>query len=274
MLKQRVITAIILAVCFLLALFALPAAAFAVFLGLVAALCAREWYDISAATAGGAAKALYIAAFPLAGLALLLLAGSEPVLRFVLLGAGLWWLIVVLVMYLQPVAQKPASGGSPFYLAAGFVSVLPAMLAAYFLRDGQVGSPWLLLYAFAVVWVMDIGAYFSGKRFGKHKLAPSISPGKTIEGVLGGALATLLFWLICAFVLLPADAVLSPLTLLLGTLLAAPVSVVGDLFESRAKRMAGMKDSGTLLPGHGGMLDRLDSAFAALPVFAFAMYWL
>ena len=274
MLKQRVITAVVLAVCFLGALFALPSVAFAVFLGVVTVFCAREWYNISAGQDGVFAKAAYSGMFLLLGSLLLWLSFSPQVFRFVLLGAVLWWLVVMLVMYLLPVAQKPLHGASQFYLGAGLLSVLPAMIAAYFLRSGEAGSPWLLLYAFAIVWVMDIGAYFSGKRFGRNKLAPSISPGKTIEGVIGGAMATLLLWLLGGWLLLPEDAPYSAATLLLGTLLAAPVSVVGDLFESRGKRMAEMKDSGTLLPGHGGVLDRLDSAFAALPVFAFALYWL
>ena len=274
MLKQRVVTAVILAVCFLGALFALPPAAFAVFLGLVTVLCAREWYDISAGQARGLAKVVYAGVFLILGSLLLWMSFSPQLFRFVLLAAVLWWLVVMLVMYLLPVAQKPSDGASQFYLGAGLLSVLPAMIAAYFLRSGEAGSPWLLLYAFAIVWVMDIGAYFAGKRFGRNKLAPSISPGKTIEGVIGGAVATLLLWLIGGWLLLPEGAPFSAGTLLLGTLLAAPVSVIGDLFESRGKRMAEMKDSGTLLPGHGGVLDRLDSAFAALPVFAFALYWL
>lgn len=274
MLKQRVITAIILAVCFLVALFALPAAAFAVFLGLVTVFCAREWYDISAGQGGALVKSGYAVLYLFGALLLLWASFNPSAFRFILLGAAIWWLVVMLTLYLLPVAQKPAEGASVFYLAAGFFTVVPAMIAAYVLRSGDLGSPWLLLYAFAIVWVMDIGAYFSGKRFGRRKLAPSISPGKTIEGVIGGALATLLLWLVGGLLLLPENSPVSSFTLLLGTLLAAPVSVVGDLFESRGKRMASMKDSGTLLPGHGGVLDRLDSAFAALPVFAFALYWL
>ena len=119
---------------------------------------------------------------------------------------------------------------------------------------------------------MDIGAYFSGKRFGKTRLAPQISPGKTREGVMGGLLATAIVMLL---VIISADfAQDNRLKLILATALAAFASVIGDLAESRVKRAAEMKDSSNLLPGHGGVLDRIDSVLAAVPVFAFTWAWL
>jgi len=124
---------------------------------------------------------------------------------------------------------------------------------------------WLLLYLFTLVWVADIGAYFSGRRYGRHKLAARISPGKTWEGVAGGILANLI-WMLAVFWLSGGwgFGLIEFMLIGLGT---SVLSVVGDLFESILKREAGVKDSGRLLPGHGGILDRIDSVIAASPVF-------
>jgi phosphatidate cytidylyltransferase len=124
---------------------------------------------------------------------------------------------------------------------------------------------WTLLFMFTLVWVVDIGAYFCGRRFGKRKLAPVISPGKTWEGVFGGLAATLA-WMLLVYALV--DGLQPGLAAYLAIGLATvSVSIVGDLFESVLKREAGVKDSGALLPGHGGVLDRIDSVIAAAPVF-------
>ncbi|MFK8078637.1 MAG: phosphatidate cytidylyltransferase, partial [Granulosicoccus sp.] len=124
----------------------------------------------------------------------------------------------------------------------------------------------------SIVWLMDIGAYFSGRRFGKNKLAPAISPGKTWEGVYGGLAVTgLVLLFILVFAPFAAD---NRFKLIIATVLAACASVLGDLYESRIKRAADMKDSSQMLPGHGGVLDRIDGVLAALPVFAFVWVWL
>ena len=123
----------------------------------------------------------------------------------------------------------------------------------------------LLLYLFSLVWIADVGAYFSGRKFGKHKLAPAISPGKTWEGVVGGLLANLI-WIISVYQLSSGWGLGLPEFMLIS-LATSLISVVGDLFESVLKREAGVKDSGKLLPGHGGVLDRVDSVIAAAPVF-------
>jgi len=122
-----------------------------------------------------------------------------------------------------------------------------------------------LLYLLSLVWVADIGAYFIGKRFGRHKLAPSISPGKTREGLLGGLVSSLL-WMIVVYQA-SAGWGIALLPFLLIGVLTALASVFGDLFESVLKREAGVKDSSKLLPGHGGVLDRIDGVLAATPVF-------
>jgi phosphatidate cytidylyltransferase len=141
--------------------------------------------------------------------------------------------------------------------------------------DLQARSPWLVLAAMAVVWVADIAAYFAGRRFGKRKLAPAISPGKTWEGVWGALVAVAAYGLVIASLGPYASAwgTLGPaatFAFVAFLLLLAAISVVGDLFESLLKRQAGVKDSGALLPGHGGVLDRVDALLAAMPLAAFA----
>lgn len=128
----------------------------------------------------------------------------------------------------------------------------------------------LLLYLFSLVWIADIGAYFSGRRFGKHKLAPAISPGKTWEGVTGGLLANLA-WIIIVYQFSSGWDLGFPQFLIIS-LAASLISVVGDLFESILKREAGVKDSGKLLPGHGGVMDRIDSLISAAPVFTAGLF--
>jgi phosphatidate cytidylyltransferase len=149
-------------------------------------------------------------------------------------------------------------------------------LALVVLRDT---SPWLLLALAALVWAADIAAYFAGKRFGKHKLAPAVSPGKTWEGVAGGMVGVVVYGAILAWV---ANTHATPLTpifddgaavvVVAAMLVLTAVSIVGDLFESWMKRGAGLKDSSHLLPGHGGVLDRIDALTSTLPVAALALY--
>lgn len=271
MLKQRVTTGIVLAVIFLTALFAFNELAFTGFLFFVAALCAWEWARLSGLQSLPS-RVIYSAGILALMLILQMVLGDEAGFRFIVLFSMLWWIGVCLTLYFVPIGKLSSKGFSLYYLISGPLTIVPAMLSAQYLRHGEDGSAWMLLFALGLVWAMDIGAYFSGKRFGKNKLAPQISPGKTIEGVMGGVVASLVLWLIATLVRTAPEP--SAMILLFAVVTAGPLSVVGDLYESRAKRMAGMKDSGTILPGHGGILDRLDSAFAALPIFAFALVWL
>lgn len=271
MLKQRVTTGIVLAVIFLTALFAFNELVFTAFLFFVAALCAWEWSKLSGFEKK-ASKMIYTGGVLLLMLVLQFAVRDQAVFRYIVLFSMLWWIGICLTLYIAPIARFSRKGLSTYYLVSGPLTIAPAMLSAQYLRDGDGGSAWMLLFALGLVWAMDIGAYFSGKRFGKNKLAPLISPGKTIEGVLGGVVASLVLWLVVILVRSTPEP--SAMILLFAVITAGPLSVVGDLYESRAKRMAGMKDSGTLLPGHGGILDRLDSALAALPLFSFALVWL
>ncbi|NLA67536.1 MAG: phosphatidate cytidylyltransferase [Gammaproteobacteria bacterium] len=175
----------------------------------------------------------------------------------------LWWLLAMLWLVHFDFASDHDTHARVFKLAAATLAVVPAWCAPGLLHND--GPAWLLL-VLMTVWATDTGAYFAGRRFGKRKLAPRISPNKTLEGLLGGVVAgvlvaTLGAWLIGAGVAaLPLVALVALLTVLF--------SVVGDLLESLLKRHVGAKDSGNLIPGHGGIMDRIDSQLAALPVFA------
>ncbi len=153
-------------------------------------------------------------------------------------------------------------------LACSALILASAMFAASGLQDGSRQGAFWLLGAFATVALADSGAYFVGKAFGKRKLAVHISPGKTIEGVAGGMFCVLVFALIAGFIAWPQNPV-KIASLAAICMLTAILSVFGDLFVSKAKRSAGVKDSGAILPGHGGILDRIDSSLAALPAYAF-----
>lgn len=149
------------------------------------------------------------------------------------------------------------------------VMLLVAAVVAIFALWQQ--SPWWLMYVFALVWGADSGAYFAGRKFGKNKLAPNVSPNKSIEGLFGGLVLTVVIIVVVAFTTLN----LSGMTLanfIMLSLLTVLASVQGDLFESMVKRKAGIKDSGNILPGHGGVLDRIDSLLAAAPIFALGLW--
>lgn len=184
--------------------------------------------------------------------------------------ACVWWLVITFYLRIaQP--KAPTSDLKADKLVIAFVVLPAAALAMREIHSLEQGADWLF-YSLSLVWVADIGAYFSGKNFGKHKLAPMISPGKTIEGLIGALVATSLYTMLAGyyFTLSFKDAALLVVLSVMLTL----VSVSGDLYISLLKREAGLKDSGNILPGHGGMLDRIDSALAAMPVFVLVFNWL
>jgi phosphatidate cytidylyltransferase len=198
----------------------------------------------------GAAAWAYAAAM---ALAFVVLYNTEPRQPALMLSALFW--IVVAPFWLRRGVQRRGLA------VAGFVVILPAALAFVILKPLEV------LLVLLLVWIADTAAYFVGRAWGKRKLAPAISPGKTWEGALGGAAGALVY----AIILGTFIEGLFWVPYLLAAALLAVLSIVGDLFESAAKRQAAVKDSGTLLPGHGGVLDRIDSATAALP--AAALLW-
>jgi phosphatidate cytidylyltransferase len=231
-------------------LFWLPKNLLAVLIALLVAAAAHEWARLC--NLRGTQAMLFAAGAAVASLALFF--GGAAV-RHTAFGIGAVFWLLVAPTWLAQGLQGSWRGG---LLAAGLVVLLPAALAMTALEPRE------LLAVLVLVWVADSAAYFVGRRFGRRKLAPSISPGKTWEGAAGGVAGALLYAIICKRLF---DEVGWAAYLAAAALLAA-LSIVGDLFESAAKRLAGVKDSGALLPGHGGILDRIDSATAVLPLAA------
>lgn len=182
-----------------------------------------------------------------------------------------WWLLACLWLKHYDFASDHDTHARAFKLAAGTLAVVPAWCAMALLHASQPNGHRWLLVALAIVWAGDTGAYFAGRSLGRRKLAPRISPNKTVEGLLGGVFCALLVGLGLAWF---AGATPEQLPwVALVTLFTVLASVVGDLFESLLKRHVGVKDSGDILPGHGGILDRIDAVLAALPVFALGKLW-
>ncbi|HHC71886.1 MAG TPA: phosphatidate cytidylyltransferase [Thiotrichales bacterium] len=200
-------------------------------------------------------------------LAMILIArGGEgwPQLAYGVAVAGiLWWGLALLLVMRGPLGNTPSPRPSSLKLLAGHLVLLPCWYSLLALHDRSENGPTLVLYIVALMWVVDSGAYFAGRRWGRRKLAPRVSPGKTWEGVGGALVAAALYALLLGEVVLPGQAGI----LLLLSLLLVPVSIVGDLLVSVMKREAGVKDTGTLFPGHGGLLDRFDSLTASAPFF-------
>ncbi|MCQ4348489.1 phosphatidate cytidylyltransferase [Pseudomonas stutzeri] len=265
MLKQRIVTALIMLPIALGGFFLLQGGWFALFIGLVVCVGAWEW----ARLAGFEAQALRLG---YAGVVALLLLGlyQLPQLAGPLLAlAVLWWLVAIGLVLGYPGSAR-VWRALPVRLGIGLLLLLPAWQGLLLLKHWPEGNS-LILAVMLLVWTADIGAYFSGRRFGRRKLAVQVSPGKSWEGLYGGLVACLLLTLLVG--LYRDWAARDLLMALLGTALVVLISVVGDLTESMFKRQAGIKDSSNLLPGHGGVLDRIDSLTAAVPMFA-VLLWL
>ena len=273
MLRTRVITALVLVALLLPGLFLLPQAYWALLAAAFIGVAGWEWGGLLGLGDRrrlllGAALAAFCAAVLLLAPAAMGAGGSAEevssawVIAVYLVAAGFWGVLVP--CWLRAKWRLP--DGLPGVLT-GFVVLFPAWLALVQLR---IPGPGALLAVLAVVWMSDIAAYFSGRAFGKRKLAPSISPGKTWEGAIGAAVGVVLYGIALrlAFAFAPVGLPLWVLCLLGVT----AVSVAGDLFESMLKRQAGIKDSSNVLPGHGGVLDRIDSLTSTLPVVA--LLWL
>lgn len=278
MLKSRLITALILIPIVIAALFLLPPMGFALVTLAVCMLAAWEWGQL----AGFAARPQRIWLAILCGFLLALMMLSVPayhqsVYQWQIAGPlwlslG-WWLVALMLVLFYPGSAALWRNSRPLRLVFGLLTIVPFFWGMLALRqfgyeENHFTGAWWLLYVMLLVWGADSGAYMFGKLFGKHKLAPKVSPGKTWEGLIGGLVTSaLISWLFGRYA--PLNVV--PMTLLACSVIAALASVLGDLTESMFKREAGIKDSGHLIPGHGGILDRIDSLTAAVPVFACLM---
>jgi len=271
MLKTRVITALVLVALLLPALFFLPQQSWALLVAAFIGVGAWEWGALLGWRSGARIALGFVTALICASVAFL-----DPAATGVDGPAGLAapWVLVVYALaaifwcLVMPfwLSRKWALVG-PVGLLVGAVVLLPTWLAMVQLRTL---GPGVLLGIFAVVWMADIAAYFSGKAFGKNKLAPSISPGKTREGAIGAVVGVVIYGLVVRQVF---SLDILPLPLWILALIGVTViSIVGDLYESLLKRKAGIKDSSNVLPGHGGVLDRIDSLTSTLPMVA--LFWL
>jgi phosphatidate cytidylyltransferase len=249
-----VATAAVLIAALLAALFLLPRPWLAALLAVICGLAGFEWARLC--RLGGVGAWTYAGAMAFGLIALYNFAPWQPVFA---IGSVFWIFAAPLWMW-----GGVAAHHSRALAVAGFVVVLPAALAMATLPPLQV------LLVLGLVWIADTAAFFAGRRWGRHKLAPSISPGKTREGAAGGLIGALAYAIICGALV---EGLSWPAYLAAAALIAV-LSIVGDLFESAVKRQAAVKDSGALLPGHGGILDRVDSATATLPLAALLLPWI
>lgn len=261
MLRARVVTALLLAAGLLGVLFLLPHLAATVVFAVVAAIAAWEW--------AGLMRIDQPARFMFGGVVLLFcwqsFVAGDTAFLMLWIAATLFWLVLapLWLRYKWSFAENDFVG-----YGVGVLLLVPTWAAMVALH---ARGPWVLIGVMALAWVADIAAYFTGRAFGRRKLAPSVSPGKTWEGVGGAIAGVLVYGTGTALVVGLAG---MPLALGLFALLPLTgLTIVGDLFESLMKRQAGIKDSSNLLPGHGGVLDRIDSQLSLLPAAALILHW-
>lgn len=263
MLKTRILTALALLACFIPALFYLDDVIWSWLMLALTLLALNEWAYLIGLTVKQA-RVYLVASFALASCAIWQMTVSFHLFFFHALTtfavATLFWGVLVPVW----LAQGWASRNKLINIGIGWLLLGSLWLA---LVCAKRVDPWLLLIIISTIWIADSAAYFAGKRFGKHKLAPTISPGKTWEGVAGALIAVSLFALVLIF-----SGAQQPWIVWPGLCVVAVLGVYGDLLESQFKRQANIKDSGQLLPGHGGILDRIDGVIPALPVAILMLY--
>lgn len=269
MLKQRVITALILAPLAVWGIWSLDSGIFSIVLGAIFTLGAWEWSRL-VGFEKPVARITYSAIFPLCFYLLTPLLQTGTWAQFVLALAAMWWTMALLSVITYPQSAGMWRDNAIARGIAGLLVLVPAW-AALSLLHSQFGPAYFILLML-LIWGADIGAYFAGRAFGKRKLAPRVSPGKSWEGVIGGLLLALLVAaLVSNFWFAPKGGLAAFLLLVVATVF---VSVLGDLLESMFKRIMNLKDSGGILPGHGGILDRVDSLTAAAPLFTLGLLWL
>lgn len=268
MLKQRVITALILAPLALWGIWALSNPFFSLLLGVIFAMGAWEWARL-VGLEKAAARLAYV--LPQAGVMAFIYPhlGEGNWAPFIFVIALMWWSFALLSVLTYPQSSSLWRESGVARAVAGVLILVPAWAALALLHQ-RFGPGYFILLMF-LIWGADTGAYFAGRAFGRHKLAPHVSPGKTIEGVVGGLLLSLACAAVATFWLKPIGGYPAFFILALASVL---ISILGDLMESLFKRVVQLKDSGGLLPGHGGVMDRIDSLTSAAPLFTLGLLWL
>lgn len=281
MLKQRIGTALVLLPVALGCIFFLTPNGFAIFALIVLGMGAWEWSPLMGVrkTASRVAYTAFVLALIASLYALApmdnLWGGGRlaDAMLWPIVGGVLWWLLAIIMVINYPRSHRLWQRNRIFVGIFGVLVLVPAWAAlvsvrALYFDVNPLFGAWAVLYIFALVWAADVGAYAAGRLFGKHKMIPAVSPNKTIEGLCGGiVLAFVVMVIVTQIIPVPRDMYVGFYTVGLATVI---VSVFGDLSESMFKRCAGVKDSGSILPGHGGVLDRIDSLTSALPIFAFS----
>lgn len=277
--KQRIITALILAPLVILGIFKLPLMGFIIALTAITLLGFWEWTQF---TESRSRIAALIPAAIVTGLSFLYISPDANSLNhlaaphYSVLGMGfVWWIIASFMAITYPRTTKSWQSNLVLRHIFGFLTLLPFLWSVIILRASDITvDPYhgakLVLFVCFLVWAADSGAYFAGKSLGKRKMAPHVSPNKTIEGLIGGIITALIVgWLFAGWFEIQFT---SPIHMVIITLITVVISVLGDLVESMFKRVSGIKDSSNIIPGHGGVLDRIDSLTAAFPVFALLYY--
>ncbi|MDR3492792.1 MAG: phosphatidate cytidylyltransferase [Gammaproteobacteria bacterium] len=264
MLKKRIVTALFLIPIFVALLIKLPAPMFMVLTSVILLLGAWEWSQLMGLKKKSHRMCYVFFIFVLVNILFFSKTSSIISIPTTLYVTFYWWLLAAVLIVIYPKASSVWGRGLFFRAIMGAVVLIPTWIALNFIRlDFGV---WTLLFLFVLIWGADTGAYFSGKKWGKNKLAPKVSPGKTRQGLYGALIITVPI-VIAALCIAPLPYRMWPAAFALA-FTTVIFSIIGDLFESMLKRNVGIKDSGTLIPGHGGLLDRIDSLTAAAPVFA------
>lgn len=279
MLKQRILTALVLLPVALACIFFLNPAGFALFALFALGIGAWEWSPLMGVRKLAGRVAYTVLVVALIGFLYILApmdnlwteSGLATTLLVPIVFGVIWWLMAIVMVLNFPRSRRMWQRSRIYVGIFGVLVLVPAWAALVSVRalnfdTNPLFGAWTVLYIFALVWAADVGAYAAGRMLGKHKMIPAVSPNKTIEGLCGGVvLAFVVMVLVAQLIPVPREMYVGFYSIGLATVV---VSVFGDLSESMFKRCAGVKDSGSILPGHGGVLDRIDSLTSALPIFA------
>lgn len=271
MLRQRILSALVMVPLVVFSVLYLNPLLFALLTGVLLLAGAWEWSALLPLQETATRYAYLALIFSVCAVTWYF-AASEVFVNSVLWLAMLWWLFALFWITNPDIGREVTTRHTIAKAILGLGLMISTWLALVVLHSRPDHGPYWVMFVLVLVWVADSGAYFSGRVFGRNKLAPAVSPGKTWEGVFGALVACSLFAYSYGRFLDIQGALLSSFVLV--CVVTVLFSIAGDLLESLLKRQRGVKDSGTLIPGHGGILDRIDSLLAAAPVFLFGMRWI